>query len=243
VEGSEGTLGYAVSSYTPTVTALAEKARYSRPIGEDVSGLFLTCQPNAHGLSPIPGTQKEVQSIFGKALEAGVRALSEEGDNLTTEGCLQRMEEYSSIHLACHGSQGMTGDPLRSRFAFHDGSLELSAIMKRNLRNADLAFLSACQTSTGEETLSDEAVHLAAGMLAAGYRRVVATMWTIGDLHAPEVANDFYDYLWRGKGSGSGFDGAESAYALHDAIQRLQKRLDDSEKSLLCWAPYVHFGY
>ncbi|KAJ2930106.1 hypothetical protein H1R20_g6978, partial [Candolleomyces eurysporus] len=68
--------------------------------------------------------------------------------------------------------------------------------MQKDLKNADLAFLSACQTSAGEQKLSEEAVHLAAGMLAAGYRRVVATMWAIGDRHAPEVAKDFYDYLF-----------------------------------------------
>jgi CHAT domain-containing protein len=50
-----------------------------------------------------------------------------------------------------------------------DGHLEVLEIMKQKIPNADLAFLSACQTSTGDEKLPDEAVHLAAGMLAAGY--------------------------------------------------------------------------
>ena len=117
--------------------------------------------------------------------------------------------------------------------------------MKGNLKNADLAFLSACQTSTGNEKLSDEAVHLAAGVLAAGYRRVVATMWSIGDRHAQEVAVDFYNYLWdrRQEGSGSRFDGALSAYALHHATQQLRAKLDSSEASLLAWIPFVHFGH
>ena len=46
---------------------------------------------------------------------------------------------------------------------------------------ADLALLSACQTSAGDEKLSEEVIHLAAGMLAAGYRGAVATMWSIRD--------------------------------------------------------------
>ena len=116
--------------------------------------------------------------------------------------------------------------------------------MQKNLKNADLAFLSACQTSTGEETLSEEAVHLAAGMLAAGYHRVAATMWSIGDQHAPEVARDFYDYLLAHQGAigEGGFDGSQSAYDLHHAIQKLRQRIDNSSKSLLAWIPYVHFG-
>lgn len=93
--------------------------------------------------------------------------------------------------------------------------------------------------------LTDEAVHLAAGMLAAGYRRVVATMWSIGDGNAEKVANDFYQYLWnqREDGAVGGFDGSHSAHALHHAIQNLRSRVDNSEKSLLSWNPYVHFGY
>jgi CHAT domain-containing protein len=150
------------------------------------------------------------------------------------------MEKFSSIHLACHASQDQK-EPLKSRFLFHNGPLTLSQIMQKNFKNADLAFLSACQTSTGEENLSEEAVHLAAGMLAAGYQRAVATMWAIGDSHAPEVAKDFYDYLLAHQ-CGSGFDGSQSAYALHYAIQKLRQRLDNSPNSLLAWAPYVHFG-
>ena len=113
--------------------------------------------------------------------------------------------------------------------------------MQKSFKNADLAFLSACQTSTGEENLSEEAVHLAAGMLAAGYHRVVATMWSIEDSHATEVATDFYDYLLCQQ-HGSGFDGSQSAYALHYATQKLRKKLDNSSKSLLAWTPYVHYG-
>ena len=170
--------------------------------------------------------------------------LKVEGDALTVDQCLARMEEFSSVHLACHASQN-TNEPLLSRFIFHNGHMDLKIIAQRNIKHADLAFLSACQTSAGEATLSDEAVHLAAGMLAAGYRRVVATMWGIKDNYAPKVADDFYDYLWQ-HGSGDGpaqFDGSQSAHALHHAVQQLRESLGNADTSLLSWIPYVHFGY
>lgn len=237
-------MDYAVSSYTPSVTALIDRVKSQSPVDEKASGLFLTSQPNAPGASSIPGTTREVQTIYECAVSNSVRVLKLEGDVVTVEGCLDNMETYSSIHLACHASQN-AAEPLQSRFWFHEGSLSLSTITERNLQNADLAFLSACQTSTGEPKLSDEAVHLAAGMLAAGYRRVVSTMWAIGDRHAPEVAKDFYQYLWRRREEkdGGGFDGAMSAYALHHSISQLKARLDNTEQSLLAWVPYVHFGY
>ncbi|TEB20421.1 hypothetical protein FA13DRAFT_1696747 [Coprinellus micaceus] len=241
---TECTLDYVVSSYTPSLGALASRLANNRPIDEGISGIFLTSQPKAPGTVTISGTTEEVNSIHAMGLAAGVRVSKLEGDSLTVDGCLQNMEEFSSLHLACHAFQHAE-DPLRSRFRFHNGFLELDQIIQRNLKNADLAFLSACQTSAGHKSLSDEAVHLAAGMLAAGYRRVVATMWTISDRYAPAVAKDFYQYLWshRKEGSGSGFDGSLSAQALHHSLQQLRERLDDSEQSLLTWAAYVHYCY
>ncbi|TEB19798.1 hypothetical protein FA13DRAFT_1843508, partial [Coprinellus micaceus] len=166
-------------------------------------------------------------------------ALKVEGGDLTVHECLSHLEEFSSVHLACHGYQNRE-DSLKSKFRFHNGTLDLATILQKDLKNADLAFLSACETGAGDERLSDEVVHLASGMLAAGYQRVVATMWSIGDSTAQEVASDFYDYL---RGSGSGFDGSQSAYALHHAIQKLRGERGDTDGDILAWAPFVHFGY
>ncbi|KAJ6522099.1 hypothetical protein DFH09DRAFT_938562 [Mycena vulgaris] len=44
-------------------------------------------------------------------------------------------------------------------------------------QHVGLAVLRACQTAMGDEKLPDEAVHLAASLLFAGFRSVVATMW------------------------------------------------------------------
>ncbi|KAF6756102.1 TPR-like protein [Ephemerocybe angulata] len=243
--GTECLLDYAVSSYTPTIAALTDRISSARPIQKAVSGLFMTCQPNAPGRSHIPETTTEVQSIYDLARMEGMRAQRFDGSAITSATCLDSMERFSIIHLACHAYQDAT-NPLESRFLFHNGSLDLLSILQRNLKHADLAFLSACQTGTGSEKLPDEAVHLAAGMLAAGYRRVVATMWAIRDQHAPAVATDFYQYLLdhRDPADGSGFYGTHSARALHHATQQLRIRLgNDSDESLLAWIPYVHFGH
>ncbi|KAF8435311.1 hypothetical protein L210DRAFT_3632340 [Boletus edulis BED1] len=46
-----------------------------------------------------------------------------------------------------------------------------------------LAFLSACQTAMGDEGHTDEAIHIAVGMLFAGYGGVIAQGWIIRLLH------------------------------------------------------------
>jgi CHAT domain-containing protein len=96
------------------------------------------------------------------------------GELAMVDCVLEGMEERSWVHLACHAVQH-SSSPTQSAFCLHNGDLTLSKIITKSFRNADFAFLSACQTATGDENLPDEAVHLAAGMLAAGYRSVIAT--------------------------------------------------------------------
>ncbi|KDR81163.1 hypothetical protein GALMADRAFT_136203 [Galerina marginata CBS 339.88] len=229
---------FAISSYTPTVRALVERVKKPREVNDKNAGLFMISQPNTPDLPYIPGTTKEVNAINLQLQNIKVTCL--EGEAATVDQAIEKMGTHSSIHFACHASQNIK-QPLKSGFYLHDGRLEISSIIKQNFIGADLAFLSACQTSTGEETLSEEAVHLAAGMLAAGYRGVIATMWSIKDLYGPQIAEDFYANLTSKSKSLSGDDAAR---ALHFATQKLRKQIkpEDGDSSLLVWVPYVHFG-
>jgi hypothetical protein len=98
------------------------------------------------------------------------------------------------VHFACHGVQNLNA-PLKSGFLLQNGCLELSRIISTSLPNADFTFLSACQTAAGHLDHPDEAIHLAAGMLLAGYHSVIATMWSISDNDAPFIADAVYSYL------------------------------------------------
>ena len=81
-------------------------------------------------------------------------------------------------------------------------------------------------------------------MLAAGYREVVSTMWSISDRHAPKFATEFYRYLLEEKEL-EGLDSTRAAYALDYATRKVRESLgeDSLERDLLVWVPYVHFGY
>jgi len=242
---------FAISSYTPIVSLLLQKLQVSDSRQQpESSKLLIISQPNTPGQSPIPATTKEMECIWkATGADEGESLCLEHGligkpEAASVERVKCEMEVYGSIHLACHASQDQH-NPLKSGFFLHDGRLELSEIMKQKFAVRELAFLSACQTSAGTEKLSEEAVHLAAGMLAAGYRSVVATMWSIKDKYGPIVAESFYKYLMeRGKTSGQAhFDSSDAARALHHAIQSIQQTIGDSEQGLLTWVPYVHFGY
>lgn len=209
------------------------------------NNLLLVSQADAvqHNLPEIPGTDKETELVSAFLEGVGIGSQRLAGVDATTTKVKEQMGLYSSIHLACHGQQERYS-PLKSCFHLRDGKLELSEIMKHQIPNADLAFLSACQTSTGDRSLSEEAVHLAAGMLAAGYRSVVATMWSIDDSYGPEMAHQFYQFLLRvGMGEGvPNLDGAKASNALHLAVQHLREKVGDTETGLSKWVPYVHFG-
>lgn len=49
--------------------------------------------------------------------------------------------------------------------------------MKTPMPNAELAFLCACETAKGDSNVPDEALHVAATMIFAGFRGAVGTMW------------------------------------------------------------------
>ena len=229
---------YVVSSYTPTITTLLNKLKEASTTNQSFTSLLLISQPSTPGQNPIPAAKIET-AILRNLVE--LKSLLLENNSATIIQVKEKMQTHSWVHFACHAIQDIT-QPLKSGVQLHDGRLEVLEIMKQKIHNADLAFLSACQTSTGDEKLSDEAVHLAAGMLAAGYRSVVATMWSIKDQYGPVIAEDFYTHILKANSGDGQMNSANAAHALHYAIQNIRKRLGDTEEALLTWVPYVHFG-
>ncbi|KAG8742792.1 hypothetical protein FRC10_000902 [Ceratobasidium sp. 414] len=221
---------YAVSSYTPNIASLLVTPLPSKLF----SGIVVVGQAATPGFSPLPGTEAELNQTSSRA--NGVMPLTRlERDKATQSAVLAAMKQHSWVHLACHARQ----DPKRptaSAFYLHDGPLDLATITQKRLEHADLAFLSACQTATGDHDLPEEAVHLAAGMIMAGYRRVIATMWSIDDKDAPLVADRFYAYMLDARMS----DTNKASNALHHAVGCLREGA--GVKAFARWAPYIHLG-
>jgi CHAT domain-containing protein len=157
-----------------------------------------------------------------------------ESEFATRNRVLASMAEHDWVHLACHGRQDLA-DPSASSVLLSDGPLPIRQIASRLLAGSDLAFLSACQTFTGSPQLSDEAIHLASAFQVAGYRHVIATLWSIYDRLAPQVASDVYQTLNQGEVP----DSTRAAEAIHLAVARLRARNPGRPQ---IWAPYVHIG-
>ncbi|GAB1520482.1 hypothetical protein RhiTH_003559 [Rhizoctonia solani] len=222
---------YVISSYTPTLAALLNTTTSTLRRN---SRVLIIGQEATPGHQQLPGTIKELEYIVGH-MKGRVDHSKLSGSQATTMTVLDAMEQHDWVHLACHAHQSVQ-DPTESGFFLHDGILDLALINRRSFKDKGLAFLSACQTATGDETLPDEAIHLASGMLMAGYRSVIATMWSVVDDDAPFVADEVYARLIRdGK-----IDNGEVGKALHYAVAELRDKI--GEKEFNRWVPYIHVG-
>jgi CHAT domain-containing protein len=131
----------------------------------------------------LPNVETEINLVTGISLsvEACPNTLSQGG--ATNKEMARALESASIVHIACHGTQD-AADPLQS--AFHlsgDRTLTISDLMELDLKHAHLAFLSACETAKGDRKQPDQAIHLAATMLFAGFRSVIGTMWYARSVH------------------------------------------------------------
>jgi CHAT domain-containing protein len=236
---SKGAIGFKVSdfvtsSYTPTSTALIERSRISP---KTFQGLLAVSQPNTPGKSWLPNAAKEISDIQ-RLGSTNFPVHSLPGELATTD--VKGMGERSWVHLACHAVQDVS-EPSQSAFCLHDGRLTLSRVISNSFRHADFAFLSACQTAKGDDNLSEEAVHLAGGMVVAGYRSVIATMWSIKDNDAPLVANEVYRHF----NCDSSPDSSRAAHALHHAVKKNRDKLGTErgpESTFSSWVPFIHVG-
>ena len=219
---------FVVSSYAPTLNSILES---SDPVVRDDFQVLTVAQALAPGAQPIFKTEAEVKIV--QELTASARALNLKREDATVQRVRDGMMESHWVHLACHGQQN-SDDPMNSGFLLHDDKLKLSEIVKMSLPKADFAFLSACQTATGDEKVAEESVHLAAGMLLSGCRGVIATTWSIRDDDGPKIAQEVYSRMFKdGKPNRK-----EAAYALHEAV----KLLRESGADFVSWVPFIHIG-
>lgn len=157
------------------------------------------------------------------------------GEKATTENVFSTLSTNDLwIHLACHGEQD-PDDPLMSHLLLYDGDLDLERILGAYLPRAQFAFLSACQTATGDAVLMNESMHLSGGLLFAGFCGVVGTMWSVADVDCPPLAQIMYRRLFQKDKTP---DVARAANALHLAVRAMRKK----GLSFQRWANFVHMG-
>ena len=224
---------FVVSSYTPSLSILARSAKHETMAGHELR-LLAVRQPPSDGLPKLQSVVIELEYMKEVIRYSTCTTLVESSVG-TVEEVLGLMKEADWVHFACHGIQDPTSPTNSGLCLANKERLKVSDIIALSHSRGGLAFLSADQTATGDKRLPDEAIHIAAGMLFAGYSGVIGTMWSLNDRLVPDVTRDVYEELFR---DGARPDHREAARALHEAIERARDRGERFDG----WIPYIHIG-
>jgi CHAT domain-containing protein len=175
---------YVVSSYTPNFPALYRILKDAPSPGPQSEPRMLLVTHTARGSLPYARVEAEtIRSVVPPQYLLGSPAANREP---TVQDVLAALPHANILHLACHGRQDQHA-PLNSGFDLADGRLTLAQLMRvRSSEHAQLAYLSACESAAHDAARPDEGLNLAATMLLAGFKSVIATMWSAPALPVPD---------------------------------------------------------
>jgi len=196
-------------------------------------------------LPPLPYAKEEARRV---AALYGADPLI--GDEATLAAVSARLGDTPLIALATHGMLYEEA-PLLSGVALANGELlTVSALLGIQL-DADLVVLSACRTGVGEHIGGEEIIGLTRGLLAAGARSAVVSLWPVEDPSTATLMAHFHEKM---------VEGIDPPTALRLAQQELRDQLDPRDpvpvregvvtpsspvlggSHPLRWAPFVYVG-
>jgi CHAT domain-containing protein len=185
----------------------------------------------ADGMSPLPQVEDELQELENAFGSERLTVL--EGPDATREAVLGQLPKHRWAHFSCHGRQDPLA-PSNGGLLLTDGTLSIRELGSRSY-SGDFAFLSACMTASGGLSLSDEAITIGAALHYSGFRRVVATLWSIDADMATRLTRDVFGSLTRG----GLFRPQDSATAVTEAVLRLRNENPERPSR---WAAFTHIG-
>jgi len=226
-----GVADSAVCSYAASVrTLLALRERKRVPFAG--AGQLVVALDRTPGLRDLPQVAREV-AVIGAA--RGPAALTLRNEAATGDAVRAGLARHPWFHFAGHSVQDLL-HPGRARLCLNDGGLDVLTIAAERGAQGELAYLSCCEGAIPGTAVPDEPLHLALAFQIAGYRNVIATLWSIGDLGAAEVARGIYRRL-RGDATSGDDDDGSVARALREVVLELRDRYPDE-----IWAAYLHAG-
>jgi hypothetical protein len=229
VEGQPGVLDLVVSSYAATVRSLID-ARRAAPVPESGAAPLIVSVAAAPGTPALPHVRDEAAAL-SRRFPTG-RLLAD--GQATRQRVLDALPQHRWVHFACHAVSAADGAGT-GQLLLHDhqsGPLTVVDIARLRLVDAEIAYLSACDTSVSRGDLADEALHVTGAFQMAGFRHVIGALWAVGDLTAKTVADGYYSVLRETPGT-------TPAVALHTAV-RAARAAHPTTPAV--WAPFVHAG-
>lgn len=194
--------------YGPTTTVATDTLRSSRE--------FFTEQP----ITPLPGTQKETQSITALLRKNNVNVTLLTDEHATKQALFEK-NQVDVLHLATHGFwidqpassssyQNMYETLSGSGFVLahaqeHDtgkkfklnpsGIVTAAEIQDMNLFRTKLVVLSACETGLGEVVPGEGLYGLKRSLQRAGVEHMITSLWKVDDEATMKFMTSFYESL------------------------------------------------
>ena len=170
-----------VVSYLPAATLLLRGA-VDRPLA--AGGTLVVGDPAFD-----PTTHPSLKRLAGAAVEA--KAVAQVHDTRDTYVGAQATEatlrpllrDRALLHFAAHGRLDDIAPNTSSIVLAGNDELTVSDLIGLDI-GADLTVLSACDTGRGTTTMGGDLVGLVRGLLAAGVRRCVVSLWPVDDVAA-----------------------------------------------------------
>ncbi|QKV92266.1 CHAT domain-containing protein [Streptomyces sp. NA02950] len=219
-----------VSSYAPTVHALARAARRAGDEPPGPEEPLVVAVPATPDAPAPPGAREGIAALTGRL--PATRVLT--GERARRDVVLDTLPRHRWAHFACHAVSGI-GAASAGRVLLYDHRerpLTPADLARLPLGDARLAYLPGCVTERTGRGPGAEPVHLTGAFHLAGYAHVIGTLWSPGDTAAARIADACCAEL-----TAAGTAGA--ARALHGAVRALR---DAYPAAPMRWAAFVHVG-
>jgi len=188
-------------------------------------------------------SRKTYSPLPSSGIEAGTVSKMWKGDyyinnDATEQKFYDVAGEYRFVHLSTHGvADARQGDYSYLAFAEQKDSIENEFLYVRDIYNtqlnADLVFLSACETAQGELQRGEGIISLARAFAYAGAKSIITTLWQVDDEATKDISIDFYKNLKKG---------FTKDVALRQAKLRHIKSAKSTQKHPFFWAAMIGIG-
>ena len=187
-------------SYLPSASAL-QFVRPDTPLDRPQALVIGNPTGMAHYSERTRQTE-QLRSLAGAELEAKYIASLDPDNTLllnddATEAAVREvLNQYRVIHFATHGILDEEAPLLSSVLLANGEQLTVSELMGLRLE-ADLVVLSACDTARGQTTKGDDVLGLSRGLLAAGAKAVLVSLWPVADEATTLLMGEFFRQIYR----------------------------------------------
>ncbi len=196
-----------------------------------IYGLCRRREVNTSGTSLILGVPDSLAPLIGEEAAVVAATLPDSelflGDGAGQQVLREKGPASRVIHLATHG-RFRADNPMFSAIRLGDGYLTLYDLNRFRLP-VELVTLSGCSTGVNVVAKGDELLGLVRGLLQAGAKSLMLSLWDVHDHSTTELMRSFYT-RFRANG--------DTASALQGAMQELRQK----QPHPYYWAPFVLIG-